>query len=98
MRCEDCRYANWDASLFKDRTEGHWDGAHYIPPYSEQFDVCCTKNMKFFLEENTPLDCKEGEQGENNYHEVCKEHYRQIREYITELKKNKKQLYARTIE
>lgn len=84
--CEDCRYANWDASLFKDRTEGYWEGTNYIPPYSEQFDVLCTKTMKFFLVEDTPLDCNVGQLGENNYSQVCKAHRKQIIEYLTELK------------
>ena len=89
--CEDCKFANWDAELFRDREEGHWEGMHYIPPYSEQLDFYCSKHEQFYMEQDAP-DCQDGEFGENNLHEACKEHERQIKAFKEELliKKAKK--------
>ncbi len=87
--CEDCRFANWDASLFKDREEGQWEGMHYVPPYSEQFDFYCNKHECFYLEDEITGDCQDGEYGPNNFYNVCKEHRRKIDEFYKELKKKK---------
>lgn len=81
VQCEDCKFANWDATLFRDHKEGRWEGGHYIPPYNEQFDVYCIKHKRFFLEQEITGDCQNGEYGQNNYHDVCKEHNRQIEEF-----------------
>ena len=86
VQCEDCKFANWDATLFRDHEEGRWEGGHYIPPYNEQFDVYCIKHERFFMEQEITGDCQDGEYGPNNYHDVCKEHYRQIDEFKKELK------------
>jgi hypothetical protein len=39
------------------------------------------------MEQEITGDCQEGEYGPNNYHDVCKEHYRQIDEFKEELKR-----------
>ena len=49
VQCEDCKFANWDATLFRDHEEGRWEGGHYIPPYNEQFDVYCIKERRHFI-------------------------------------------------
>jgi hypothetical protein len=74
VQCEDCKFANWDATLFRDHEEGRWEGGHYIPPYNEQFDVYCIKHERFFMEQEITGDCQDGEYGPNNYHDVCHEH------------------------
>ena len=90
--CEDCKFSNWDASLFKDREGIQWEGM-LIPPYSEQFDFYCSKHERFYLEDEITGDCQDGEYGSNNLHDVCKEHRRKINEFYKELKrKNKKNM------
>ena len=86
--CKDCKYANWDATLFRDNKEGHWEGMHYIQPYSEQFDFYCSKHERFYMEQDAP-DCQDCELGDNNLYEVCKEHERQIEAFKEELKKKR---------
>ena len=89
IQCEDCKFANWDASLFCDSEEGHWEGNHYVEPYSEQFDFYCNKHERFYLEEEITGCCRDGISGPNNYHEVCVEHYREIADLKEELKKKR---------
>ena len=60
VQCEDCKFANWDATLFRDYEEGRWEGAHYIPPYNEQFDVYCIKHECFFMEQEITGVCQVG--------------------------------------
>jgi hypothetical protein len=88
--CEDCKFANWDASLFKDREEIQWEGM-LIPPYSEQFELYCKRHKRFYLENEITGDCQDGEYGPNNLHDVCKEHRRKINEFYKELKKKKEE-------
>lgn len=89
VQCEDCKFANWDASLFCDSEEGHWEGNHYVEPYNEQFDFYCNKHERFYLEEEITGCCRDGISGPNNYHEVCVQHYREIADLKEELKKKR---------
>ena len=89
VQCEDCKFANWDATLFRDHEEGRWEGGHYIPPYSEQFDFYCSKHEQFYLEEEITGGCRDGISGPNNYHEVCVKHYHEIADFKEELKSKK---------
>jgi len=86
VQCEDCKFANWDATLFCDSDKGHWEGAHYIPPYSDQFDFYCKKHRHFYLENEITGLCRDGIYGPNNYHDVCKKHYQEIDELNKKLK------------
>lgn len=86
VQFEDCKFANWDATLFCNSDKGYWDGMHYIPPYSEQFDFYCQKHERFYLEEEITGLCRDGTFGHNNYHDVCKKHYQEINELIKKLK------------
>lgn len=85
--CEDCRYANWEMKFFPDGPVKVMPDEFPKDPYSVQFDVYCAKHNKFFLETEISGICPDGVYGENNYHEVCKEFYRQRKEYLEQLKK-----------
>ena len=89
VQCEDCKFANWEAALFCDSEEGHWEGNYYVEPYSEQFDFYCNKHERFYLEEEITGCCRDGISGPNNYHEVCIKHYREIADLKEELKKKR---------
>lgn len=83
LQCEDCRFSSWDFSLFAGITRTSEYGP--VQYFSEQFDMYCSKHDMFFLESDTPL-CDEGEYGENNYHEICKDYYKKIEKYRTLLR------------
>ena len=85
ISCEDCKFASWDYTLFRDGN-AHYEGMHYVPPYSEQFDLYCAVRKRFFLEDEIPVDCTDGVFGENNYHEVVKEYEKEKGEYLKQLK------------
>ena len=71
LQCEDCKFSNWDFSLFAEIRTSEFAPVQY---FSEQFDMYCSKHDMFFLQEDTPI-CDMGESGENNYHETCMEYY-----------------------
>lgn len=73
VHCEDCKFANWYFALFPEDFYLKY-GCIYIP---EQFDVYCKLNNKFFLETEITGNCKDGIYGNNNYHNICKNYYKQ---------------------
>lgn len=92
VQCEDCKFANWDAVLFRDYTEGWYEGIHYNPPYNEQFDLYCSCHNKFYLETELDFECNDGKYGINNYHDVCINHYREIDAFMKQLRENKEKM------
>ena len=88
VQCEDCVYANWDYTLFRDNCAGYdYVNKRIIPPYREQFDFYCNKHKRFYLEEEITGTCRDGVYGPNNYSEICKQYYLERAEYIESLKK-----------
>lgn len=83
LQCEDCRFSSWDFSLFAGITRT--SECRPVQYFSEQFDMYCSKHDMFFLESDTPI-CDEGEYGENNYREICKDYYKKIEKYRTLLR------------
>lgn len=74
MICENCKFANWDFSLFPQDAYRRY-GCIVIP---EQFDLYCLLHKKFYLDSEIDGNCKDGEYGENNYSNICKEYYLQL--------------------
>ena len=91
--CEDCKFANWDFSIFPEDAYLRLNSIE-IP---EQFDLYCSVFNRFFLEHETPCDCKYVTYGENNYHEICKKYYSQLSLEKNKLKKNKEKLSKKFI-
>ena len=88
VQCEDCKFASWDYTLFRDN-QSRYDIVTKMtrPPYNEQFDLYCAKHERFYLEEEITGDCPDGVPGDNNYSECCREYYRERDEYLEQLKK-----------
>lgn len=84
--CEDCVFANWDYTLFRDGDD-HWEGNHHVEPYTEQFDLYCSKHNRFLLEDEIDGSCTDGVRGKNNYHDTVMRYYEERDEYMKELKK-----------
>ena len=83
LQCEDCKFSNWDFSLFAEIRTREYAPVEY---FSEQFDMYCSKHDMFFLEFDTPV-CDEGEYGKNNYSEICKDYYKKTEQYRILLKR-----------
>ena len=88
--CEDCKFARWDYTLFRDNC----GGIDYInnvidPPYGEQFDLYCIKYRRFYIQTEITGNCKDGVSGVNNYPEICRAYYKERDEYLKQLKESK---------
>ena len=90
VQCEDCKFSNFDYTLFRDNQP------RYDPytrttrlPSNVQFDFYCIKHERFYLEEEITGTCRDGISGENNYHECCDKYYKELQEYLEQLKKKK---------
>lgn len=81
-QCEDCKFADWDYTLFLDYIKSKFN----VEYHAEQFDVHCKRLNCFLVEDEIPGNCRFGEKGENNYHDICKCYYEQKKEYYDLLK------------
>lgn len=90
VQCEDCKFASWDYTLFRDN-QPRYDPITRTtrPPYNEQFDLYCNKHGRFYLEEEITGTCRDGIRGENNYSEVVHEFDKERKEYVKTLKRQR---------
>ena len=55
---------------------------------NEQFEFCCIKKGRFFLENDAPVGCGLSEAGENNYYDVARAYYEERRRKLKIIREN----------